>query len=434
MAEYVTNLPDRGMIATIASTRWTWHAFNYGVNRSFFNTVFQPENRGRVSIGEALLRAKLHSRYADQRELIVLFGDPAQRLALPRSGLALSVLPDTLSLHHRTHVSGVLPKEAAANNVGKVYLELREPGGLFRTPSYQYRLLGRVLFSDTVTVSGDRFEKDFFLPALTLSGGNTGQLFGYAWNGRDSWSGRLDTLKMKNDILHSYSEIDSSKPTLEVKINGSPVQAGEELILFPDFQCALTVRDVESGLLTTRPAVFPIEVVAQGEEQIRRWNVTTKIHWADSTRRTGHVQFECRDLAPGKYTFTFSAYDRALNAATFQWQGNVVPRRFELSRVLAYPNPAVRKTYFTFALSGEAAVEIKIYTLSGRLIQTLRDEAQPGFNKLPEEGWNCIDRDGDRLANGVYLYRITAKQKLSDFQSAASPRMARAIGRIVILR
>ncbi|MGD0038433.1 MAG: T9SS type A sorting domain-containing protein [Bacteroidota bacterium] len=40
--------------------------------------------------------------------------------------------------------------------------------------------------------------------------------------------------------------------------------------------------------------------------------------------------------------------------------------------VFNYPNPFARETYFTFILTGYAdQVEIKIYTISGRLIQDM---------------------------------------------------------------
>jgi flagellar hook assembly protein FlgD len=52
---------------------------------------------------------------------------------------------------------------------------------------------------------------------------------------------------------------------------------------------------------------------------------------------------------------------------------------------------------------GIADVRIKIYTVSGRLIQEIESIAQPGFNKIE---WMGLDVQGDRLANGVYLYKI----------------------------
>ena len=71
-----------------------------------------------------------------------------------------------------------------------------------------------------------------------------------------------------------------------------------------------------------------------------------------------------------------------------------------------YPNPFEEDTHFTFQFqspTGFGDVKIKIYTVTGRLIQELEGIAQPGFNKLY---WDGRDRDGDKLANGVYLYKI----------------------------
>jgi flagellar hook assembly protein FlgD len=53
-------------------------------------------------------------------------------------------------------------------------------------------------------------------------------------------------------------------------------------------------------------------------------------------------------------------------------------------------------------------IKVKIYTVSGRLIRTLDDlsEPLPGYNYYP---WDGRDDDGDRIANGVYLYKIILK-------------------------
>ncbi|MDZ7344683.1 MAG: hypothetical protein ONA90_09250, partial [candidate division KSB1 bacterium] len=63
-------------------------------------------------------------------------------------------------------------------------------------------------------------------------------------------------------------------------------------------------------------------------------------------------------------------------------------------------------------LNLDAEVQVKIYTLSGRLIQVLEmPQAQSGFNAL---SWDGRDRDGDRVANGVYLYKVIAIHRRND--------------------
>ncbi len=84
--------------------------------------------------------------------------------------------------------------------------------------------------------------------------------------------------------------------------------------------------------------------------------------------------------------------------------------------VYPYPNPMSSHTTFAFRIEGGRNemlhdFALRIYTLSGRLVRTF-DEADletplgVGWNTLR---WNGRDEDGDRVATGVYLYRVRVK-------------------------
>ena len=95
------------------------------------------------------------------------------------------------------------------------------------------------------------------------------------------------------------------------------------------------------------------------------------------------------------------------------------------AEVMNFPNPFFEHTDFTFVLHNDrpAPVTIKIYTVSGRLIRTIKDEfAQVGYNSI---NWDGLDAAGARLANGVYLYRISADD---------GEEHAEVIERLVIMR
>lgn len=78
-----------------------------------------------------------------------------------------------------------------------------------------------------------------------------------------------------------------------------------------------------------------------------------------------------------------------------------------------YPNPMRTHTTFAFRVKGgetEALGDfaLRIYTLSGRLVRQLEERhleapLRVGWNTLR---WNGRDQDGDRVASGVYLYRV----------------------------
>jgi hypothetical protein len=87
-----------------------------------------------------------------------------------------------------------------------------------------------------------------------------------------------------------------------------------------------------------------------------------------------------------------------------------VAERLELREVVNFPNPFRAGTDFCYVLTAPAdEVNIRVYTLAGRLIKTLRDApGAAGFNRVH---WDGRDEDGDELANGVYLYKVTATQE-----------------------
>ena len=71
------------------------------------------------------------------------------------------------------------------------------------------------------------------------------------------------------------------------------------------------------------------------------------------------------------------------------------------------PNPFFSETNFTYVLTQTAnRVKLSIYTIAGRKIHEIRNlPATAGFNLYL---WDGLDADGDKIANGVYLYQLTA--------------------------
>lgn len=99
--------------------------------------------------------------------------------------------------------------------------------------------------------------------------------------------------------------------------------------------------------------------------------------------------------------------DCAGNAARVE-RAFVVSAGFALEYIGNYPNPFRQDTRFVFSLTGvadEAAIDI--YTVAGRRIRTLR-LGGPLINYV-ELPWDGRDRSGEKVANGVYFYRFTAK-------------------------
>lgn len=432
LAEELLQKPDGGCFAVIGSSRWNAHAITFIINQAFFRAIFNRTDP--PTLGEALLEAKLQCRYPDHREFPVLFGDPAQRLALPQQSIHLSVLPDSLSLSRKVQLQGAIQSagQTVTDFSGKLFVKLYDAPIKYRPLNYQFTVPGRVLFDDTLVIKNGQCTADFFLDADTAIGGPCNWV-AYAWSDplRTEAIGFLDSVFVRSDSLATDAPIDSVGPQTEVFINGIQITNLEsEIAVAPDFTFYARVNDPGSGILISyRP-----------EYRLRLWlddatdfDLTSEFIFGSPSNHSGSVQFNLADVSVGAHQLVFSVWDQSLNRTTVTLPVYVEPREFALSAALTYPNPAAGKTHFTFTLSHDAEVSIKIYTIAGRLIHQLDEVAARGFNQLPAQGWNCTDRENDPLANGVYLYKIVAKPIPSAFR-ANSIRQVEVIERLVIMR
>jgi hypothetical protein len=128
------------------------------------------------------------------------------------------------------------------------------------------------------------------------------------------------------------------------------------------------------------------------------------------------------NLQKGDYTLVVDCKDVNGNFNTRDIQFEVNDK-FDIIKLANYPNPVLGRTQdpknagrtrFTYVLTDDAdEVYIKVYTVSGRLVKTFRNlPIGVGYHEFPRTvyAWDCTDEQGFYLANGVYFYRITARQ------------------------
>jgi hypothetical protein len=126
----------------------------------------------------------------------------------------------------------------------------------------------------------------------------------------------------------------------------------------------------------------------------------------------------------GKYRIAVRASDKSHNnsgdrdnAVDFE-----VINKPTITEVLNYPNPFTTSTRFVFTLTGHevpTAMRIQIMTITGRVVRDIpMSELGPlhvGRN-ITEFAWDGTDQFGDRLARGVYLYRVLAQLHGQDIE------------------
>ena len=117
-----------------------------------------------------------------------------------------------------------------------------------------------------------------------------------------------------------------------------------------------------------------------------------------------------------------------------------------ISNLLNYPNPFTTSTAFVFTVTGTQIpqnIRIQILTITGKIIREItKDELGPihiGRN-ITEFKWDGSDMYGQKVANGVYLYRVLTNlngkslEKFTDSDDKTDKYFTKGYGKMYFMR
>jgi hypothetical protein len=140
------------------------------------------------------------------------------------------------------------------------------------------------------------------------------------------------------------------------------------------------------------------------------------------------IEYPAEFTIDGVYRLIVQGSDKSNNASgSFEYTISFeVINRSTITEVLNYPNPFSTSTRFVFVLTGSVIPDyfkIQIMTITGKVVREITtDELGPiniGRN-ITQYAWNGKDEYGDQLANGVYLYTVTAYINGQDIEHRAT--------------
>lgn len=149
-----------------------------------------------------------------------------------------------------------------------------------------------------------------------------------------------------------------------------------------------------------------------------------EFHFGDSMRfipanlnsgeNTATIEFKPYFPEDGEYELIVSGKDASGNKAgdlDYHVVFTVINKPM-ISNLLNYPNPFTSSTAFVFTVTGSEVpqnMRIQILTITGKVVREItKDELGPihiGRN-ITEFKWDGSDMYGQKLANGVYIYRV----------------------------
>ncbi|GEO07010.1 hypothetical protein AAE02nite_46740 [Adhaeribacter aerolatus] len=234
-------------------------------------------------------------------------------------------------------------------------------------------------------------------------------------------------------------------PVLDVVFDGRHILDGD--IVSPNPLISMTLKDEDKYTFLKDPSHMEVYVKAPGASDFTVVNLAGNDikYFAADKNNDFRLEYNPKNLPDGVYTLRVQGRDAAENKSGFEpYTINFeVINEAAVSHFYPYPNPFSSKTRFVFTLTGSTIpqdMKIQIMTVTGKVVrEIMKDELGPLKigNNISEFAWDGTDEFGDRLANGVYLYRVVMDTGTEEFKhrnTAGDKAFKKDYGKIYILR
>ena len=255
---------------------------------------------------------------------------------------------------------------------------------------------------------------------------------------------------MTNNVI-SYQRLfevkkDSLPPFVEVTFDGISILDGD--IVSPRPYIQIKLKDENTVINKTDTTGIEIQLRRDCEECVsQRINFSNpNIEWIPATEENPFtVNYQPDALVDGNYQLRVQATDASENSAgeePYKVRFKVI-NASTITNFYPYPNPFSTSTRFVFTLTGSdlpQEIKIQILTVTGRVVrEILQDEIGPIHigNNITDYAWDGKDEFGDRLANGVYLYRVLVRKDgafMEQRATAGDKAFTKGYGKLYILR
>jgi len=220
--------------------------------------------------------------------------------------------------------------------------------------------------------------------------------------------------------LPFYVGVDRINPILDVTFDGLHILNGD--IVSPKPEIVIELTDENKYLALDDTSRYAIYIKYPDGAKHRKYFSSGGIndiqfYPASLPKNKAKIVFRANFPTDGTYQLRVQGADKSNNQSglnDYRVAFEVV-NKSTITNLLNYPNPFSTATKFVFTLTGSQIPEIfkiQIMTITGKVVREIhKDEfgaIRIGKN-ISEFTWDGTDTYGDRLANGLYLYRVFTK-------------------------
>ncbi len=419
-----------GSIALFTTVRLVNAFSNTMLNNYFYNRAGLDSSSKLTPkpMGEIMRLTKNDYIPNDKNERnFTLLGDAVMILAYPKYNVVTTSInnkvvvdvTDTLKALSKVTITGQVTD--VSGNVlssynGQVFPTVYDKASTYQTlvnntesaPPLQFNTQNNIIYSGSATVSNGVFSFSFIVPKDISYQIGRGKISYYATNNLNDANGNNENFVVGGTADSVVA--DAVGPTVKLYMDDEKFVFGGLTNENPLFLAKLFD---ENGINTIGRGIGRELTLVIDNDNSKAISVNEYYKAKVNSYQEGEVRYPLKNIAPGKHTATLKAYDTHNNLSESTTEFVVATNeKLALQYVLNYPNPFSTNTTFHFdhnKVGENLTVIVHVYTVSGRLVKTLSTQVTPANSHFDQLTWNGLDDYGDKLANGVYIYKVQIK-------------------------
>ncbi|RZK41986.1 MAG: type IX secretion system sortase PorU [Hymenobacter sp.] len=428
-----------GAVGLFTTTRVVYSYQNTELVNAFYDQVLLRNAAGDLPyIGNVSRVAKLSAAGGDlNNRNYTLLADPTTRLAYPRQRVlidsinghkvvSVQVSLDTLKALSQARISGHVENRNVLNTTfnGTADITIFDKPETVKTLGDQngtpvpVQVQENIVYGGQATVRSGRFSVKFIVPKDINYNAGLGKISLYAADVTNKVDAQGYQLVPVGGAAKNAAS-DAIPPTVQLFMDDDSFVSGgltklNSLLLGKLFDL--------SGINTSNAGVGHELTATLDNDPTKLVIVNDSYSAAVDDFTHGQLRYDYKNLTPGPHIIKVKAWDTYNNSA----EGSVEfvaaqSAQLALDHVLNYPNPFSNLTTFHFdhnKVGQELDVQVQIFTVSGKLVKTLRANVLSSTAHNQSVSWNGRDDYDDQLARGVYVYRISVRS-LADQQTVS---------------
>ena len=425
--EFLIKNPNGGAVSLFTTVRSVFAGPNATLTRKVYESLFQRENGLPLRLGEVLQRSQNDlTGSVDNRRKFLLMGDPAMKIGLPEHRVTITKFNDEIVTETSIDTLGALGRAKLSGRIegwdsgelltgfnGKVFVTVFDKVSQLTTNNndgegtpMSFDVKNNILYKGLATVTNGEFEVSVVLPIdINFSFGKA-SINLYA------------TDEVNSDAMGCYEQIviggssdtvidDNEGPDIDIFFNDRSFLFGGKTNSEP-----LLIVDLadENGINLSTTSIGH-DITATLEDQNGVKTVLNEFYEPTVDKiGEGTVTYQMPKLENGPHKLYLKAWD-ILNNSSEEVSEFFVTDSSEgfIENVFNFPNPFSTSTNFTFEhdlINTDVEVIVNIYTISGKLVKSIVNERFSQGSRISDIHWDAKDDFGNRLAKGIYLYKI----------------------------